>query len=515
LKGGEKVTFQELFCGNILSGQQASVKSPGANDNAASKTVSAGSFKSILENKVSMNNANENAIKPGPSESTDKAENAAEPKYRTFLDAKRSQKQSRVKASGQGSGREDEAVVIQEEKQEDLAETVGLIAGILCVGTAELDKLLDEAGIVLEPLDEAYGIIANVSKLSELLNLDKSQQDALEQLFLMAKDAMMAFKIGEEAPEVVPVLSEQGGDAEGPENLQEIPADDGFLLIEAGEAEAKLIEHIKSKLSKYIRELNGDRKAAEQSVREALKPFITDISVKSDKPHETTFETVAVDTEQPESAGDIGKKAVKNTESETMPEAGLRKGPGAEEALLRADESKTQPAFAAVEPQEAVRSQFEHVLTERAEPVSPRQVISQTIEKASLMLTPEKSEMTIDLKPESLGRLSLKIASENGVITARFIAESYQVKQVLESNLEVLKDTLQRQGVNVEGFSVFVRQDSGQAAQHFSRRWTGDIRRAEKAYVSAGIESATAGLYGAETVNNPFSWDYSTINLTA
>lgn len=146
--------------------------------------------------------------------------------------------------------------------------------------------------------------------------------------------------------------------------------------------------------------------------------------------------------------------------------------------------------------------------------VPKNEIINQVLEKAKVILSPEKSEMVMDLKPDSLGKLALKVVTENGMVLAKFVAENQQVKEVLESNMQLLKDSLEKQGFFVQGFNVSVGQDS---ARQFNRnREFGQNSRSED-----GIE--TGGIRGTGTVNipenlrkmNPYEHNDSRINLTA
>ena len=47
-------------------------------------------------------------------------------------------------------------------------------------------------------------------------------------------------------------------------------------------------------------------------------------------------------------------------------------------------------------------------------------------------------------------KLTIKIAVEEGIVTARFITENLQVKHLLESNLNTLRQSLESQGIKVE-----------------------------------------------------------------
>jgi len=69
--------------------------------------------------------------------------------------------------------------------------------------------------------------------------------------------------------------------------------------------------------------------------------------------------------------------------------------------------------------------------------------------------------MKIQLQPEFLGKMIIKIALEDGLLTARFITDNNQVKHLLESNLAALRQSLEAQGIRVERTEVNVQLDSG------------------------------------------------------
>jgi hypothetical protein len=98
-----------------------------------------------------------------------------------------------------------------------------------------------------------------------------------------------------------------------------------------------------------------------------------------------------------------------------------------------------------------------------------KQVMDNIAMNARVIIGDDKSEMVMSLKPDNLGKLSLKVVSENGIIKAEFIAESQQVKEILESNMQLLKDSLDGQGIPLEGFSVSVGGDDSH-----SDRWSNE-----------------------------------------
>lgn len=97
------------------------------------------------------------------------------------------------------------------------------------------------------------------------------------------------------------------------------------------------------------------------------------------------------------------------------------------------------------------------------------EIMNQIVEKIKVDIKPDISEMKLILKPDNLGQLSLKITTENNIITAQFIAESQQVKEVLQANFNNLKDTLQQMGLMVDELSVSVGQQSSEARQQFEQ----------------------------------------------
>ena len=88
--------------------------------------------------------------------------------------------------------------------------------------------------------------------------------------------------------------------------------------------------------------------------------------------------------------------------------------------------------------------------------VNKEELFSQIVEQAKVVINNGGSEMEVNLKPEHLGRLQLKVTIENEVVTAKFVAESQQVKEIIENNLGQLKRSLQENGMQVDTIMVSV-----------------------------------------------------------
>lgn len=143
--------------------------------------------------------------------------------------------------------------------------------------------------------------------------------------------------------------------------------------------------------------------------------------------------------------------------------------------------------------------------------ISKADIVNQIVKKADIILREGHQEIIMKLEPESLGKLNLKVIMENGQITAKFVAESQQVKEVIESSFNQLKDALQEKGVNVQSFSVTVGQDSSgfQSKQGFDQ-WKRLIKlnsKLSKDYLNLDDEMITN--------NNPYSYHDGKVDYRA
>jgi flagellar hook-length control protein FliK len=75
-------------------------------------------------------------------------------------------------------------------------------------------------------------------------------------------------------------------------------------------------------------------------------------------------------------------------------------------------------------------------------------VMSQVVEKAQLMVKENNSEIVVSLKPEFLGRITLRAAVVDQTLVTTIVTESPGVKELLQSDLPTLHNLLQEAGVN-------------------------------------------------------------------
>jgi flagellar hook-length control protein FliK len=120
------------------------------------------------------------------------------------------------------------------------------------------------------------------------------------------------------------------------------------------------------------------------------------------------------------------------------------------------DESSVNAVIAPLSNQNSPLPVQDQQLTQGAASANRDQLFSQIVERAKFMFANNHSEMEVNLKPDHLGKLQLKVVIENQTVTARFVAESQQVKEIIETNLNQLRDQLRQNGMQVESLTVTV-----------------------------------------------------------
>jgi flagellar hook-length control protein FliK len=101
--------------------------------------------------------------------------------------------------------------------------------------------------------------------------------------------------------------------------------------------------------------------------------------------------------------------------------------------------------------------------------ISRAGTLNQIVEKAALNLKNGKSQVRIELKPEFLGSVRMKITTENHLVTVRILTELPVVKEMIENNISQLKTDLQSQGLEINKLDVSVANDSQQRDKGFEK----------------------------------------------
>ena len=180
---------------------------------------------------------------------------------------------------------------------------------------------------------------------------------------------------------------------------------------------------------------------------------------------ETDETDIAVDEEanvETEEVSDVKESVVENTtvasentvETETN---GQENGQMEQKETKKSDELSTDDSVNvnAVRPED-----FAARLTEDlSAKVGERQAITivrQVVEQVSMQTKQGMTTMELQLYPAHLGRVVVQLVSKDGHVTAQIAAESEAAKNALESQLTLLKENLNNQGVKIENVEVTI-----------------------------------------------------------
>jgi flagellar hook-length control protein FliK len=92
-------------------------------------------------------------------------------------------------------------------------------------------------------------------------------------------------------------------------------------------------------------------------------------------------------------------------------------------------------------------------------------VMNQLADKMNVVLKSGITELRIMLRPESLGEVHLKIRLDGDVVMGKMYVENQQVKHIIESHMNVLKDSLAQHNLQTGTFDVNVNHGNGSRDQ--------------------------------------------------
>ncbi|NLK86683.1 MAG: flagellar hook-length control protein FliK [Clostridiaceae bacterium] len=440
-----------------------------------------------------------------------------EPLYKSFRQVRQSiqEKENGERQTVRKAPSEDKA------ESKDEGSVMQVLAQLLGVDQKVLNRLLEESGISQEALDSLENTAETALILSDILGLDPDQQKTLERLLEMIKGSMTADSHNEDIQRSIPLepdsqLTHETQETVGSAGDKQMPKD---VLDPVA---AQLISKISDMLDEFAERLDLEQDTVEDEIEKLMMPLLkkSETSKQNIIDEGQTAMADADPVKDPEGTDAINGQDPKLQEEDAgeKKELDMKDGDGEQELVpkpVQSSDEGVQHVFMNTASDSTRTAEVGHIAPERPA-VPAREIIGQIVEKAGALITQDKAEMVMELKPDSLGRISLKVVTENGIVMARFVAENRQVQQVLETNMQMLKDSLERQGINVQSLSVSVRQDEGQ--QRETRQRYGDSQRiGSKRPVTAAkaAEGITTGYVEENAGRNPYMWESSTIDLTA
>ena len=166
-----------------------------------------------------------------------------------------------------------------------------------------------------------------------------------------------------------------------------------------------------------------------------------------------------VDREMPEQENASADSAGNHIEFEAVKET--ERGQSGQQNTRQQNSSQTQTTSQAEQfvqlvsehaPQQISESGFSELTV--AEQI--RQIADQILEKVRVVINPSHTSMELTLNPESLGKVNLNIVSRQGSMTAQFTVQNEVAKEAVESQITVLRENLEKQGIKVDAIEVTV-----------------------------------------------------------
>ncbi len=221
-----------------------------------------------------------------------------------------------------------------------------------------------------------------------------------------------------------------------------------------GEEEAKaFMKELKIALDENVPVDEKARITVEAQTQKGQENLIADVAdkVQSDSAlPEQTFTQETAPVEEPVAAASE-KNTAKNSE-ESIAKGMLEEAPELKEV------NQNLHGTAQVNLGAKAEAALDEIKGENVQ-IEAREIIEQIVNRAEISLKEGKSEIKLQLMPENLGSVFVKISMEKGSMSAKVYAENLQVKELIDNNLNQLRINLGEKGINVSSLEVSVGQD--------------------------------------------------------
>lgn len=185
-------------------------------------------------------------------------------------------------------------------------------------------------------------------------------------------------------------------------------------------------------------------KTEEKTVSDTAKQVETEVTKEVDeKILVKQRENVTEEDTSEESNSDESKQKTATAESDVKPQAET-KG------------QQTQVSFQTTTQTINNGQTVEVVQTVTQSQIDVESILRQISQMTRISVTQAQSSIEMQLNPENLGKVYLQVISKDGAITAQIAAQNEAVKEVLESQIAVLKENMNQQGMKVEAIEVTV-----------------------------------------------------------
>jgi len=271
-------------------------------------------------------------------------------------------------------------------------------------------------------------------------------------------------------------------------------------------------EELITQLMAGCRDVAEKLKAKVSEIKESLQQKPADFSTELEIPHEQTIESKKICKQDPEPDDFKGRADVKKDSeaAETDKAFQLANDPDLDNKETFFHDSNILTEDLAKDQSQVISEKTHMPFSER--PLT-ESVHRQVMTKVRLITAENRQEVEIHLKPESLGKVTIKIIHEKGEILAKITAENEQVKQILEAGMPELRDSLEKNGLMLQSLSVSVGHEKRDNEQKEFFEFTGNDPLADS--FGHGEAVKPVNLYKPSEILNYYYDQSSSINLTA
>jgi flagellar hook-length control protein FliK len=461
-------------------------------------------------------------------------EAAALEKQTTTVDKPKNNKNLESKGEAVEASDTDSKMVVENSQlqvtQSD-QDQITMLAQMLGVNVSDMKMIFDKLDLKPETLKDTKQLTEIVNKLADFLSLDSQQKLMLSNIIKaiqtpQEQNSYSASSLQTQKTETEALLDSSSQSVlQKPAELVD-PANANIEVIVKNPNNFNLSE-IASKIKMKLDELSLNSTQIQTTVQQEAQVAkvntqtaevktqdisINKADVASTDPKEVNTEKVSLMSSNTENSKDTrGESSSLPFEEPKASKAEIIEPIAEKSGTVQGFQLNGQIPVQSLKVNEVVPA----VNLQKMEPVQKADIVNQVVEKAKIILDGGKSEMVMQLKPDSLGKVELKVVTEQGLVAAKFIAENEQVKAVLETNMQLLKDTLEKQGMAVQELSVSVQRDtSGGFFNNRGNKENGDERRSTQG-ISSVDGVAAARIAASQQRINPYEWSESSINLTA
>lgn len=325
------------------------------------------------------------------------------------------------------------------------AEVKEVLEEKLDVSEEELVQAMEELGITI--LD-----LADPTKVTQLVMELTGSQDASELLLnpdfqtLMSEVTELLGQLAEGlnlTPEEMQQLSEQLSELQQNMTMEEVteqPQSENVSVNTKVQPETEMQDNVV---------LTEAKETEVQDGRKTEETVVSDTAKQAEEADEQTMIKQTEDVTQ-EQSGEEAKKDTSNQQKTELPETTAKSQTGTKSS------PQEQVSFQTTTQTINNGQTVEVVQTVTQSQIDVESILRQISQMTRISVTQAQSSIEMQLNPENLGKVYLQVVSKAGAITAQIAAQNEAVKEVIESQIAVLKENMNQQGMKVEAIEVTV-----------------------------------------------------------